>query len=119
MSSNSNSSKRSISCDLGLICSSTDHGNWYLISNRTTNGTTSTANMYRPSSTPLVKSTLSGGVYTPQANVKLQYAYRSSSVYMIATNVSTGVSQVVTIYDSRFDTSSSNYMFNDGNFISA
>ena len=110
MSSNSNSSKGSIACDLGLLSASSYNGNWYLISNRTnSNSGNSTSGMYIPNpGTPLVTSKLISGEYRPTADVKLQYVYRNGSVFMRASNDTTKLTQSIQIKDTRFDTSSPN-----------
>ncbi len=111
MSSNSSGKKQSIGCDLGLISSSGNPGNWYLISNRTngSEGNDSISEMYKPySGMPLVTSNYVNGEYIPNSNVELKYSYRNGSVYMVARNISKGYEQKIEIFDSRFDTSSPN-----------
>jgi hypothetical protein len=108
MSSNSNYNGQTISCDFGLISSSDDPGNWYLIANRKNkySDTVSVAEMnkfYRDD--PIVTSTLnSNGSYTPQGNIYIYYNYGNGTVYCQIQNEDTGKVQEGYVNDTKFNT---------------
>lgn len=109
MSSNSNSPKGGLGCDLGLMSAPAHKGDWYLVTSRTPAGDRSEDGLkiFYPNE-PLVKSTLKDGVWIPNDDVYMRYSYNHGSVSVYAKNLRTGVVQTGVVKDPRFDHKSPN-----------
>ncbi len=77
------SQNRNGSAEGGVVCTAASHGNWHLYYKRTkTSQPTITSNI-------VCGSTLSGGVYTPNADLELVYSYANGSFTINVKNLST------------------------------